>query len=76
MSENFTFRTNNKHRKRLLEDVKEEFRDMHNKDSLSADVELALEKALDWVKRRNEIKQELEKQQKELENQKEKWDLD
>ena len=75
MAQKFELRLTSKNRKRLIEDIEDEFRDLHDKDSRTADVELALEKALKWKRMRREKKQEIEAEQKELDKKKEKWDL-
>lgn len=76
VAEKFEMRMSSKYREKLLEDITEEFRDLHDKDSLTADVEMALEKALEWKKRRAEKKVEYMDRKSELQELQEKWDLE
>lgn len=75
MADNFELRRND-YRNNLLDRVEKEIIPKIEKTSLSAGVEEAIEKGLDWYQMREEKKQEIKERQRELDQEKNKWEID
>lgn len=62
-------------RKHLLKRVEKKIIPEIEKNSMSAGVTEAIEKGLDWYEKREEVMEEIEAEEKELEERKKKWEI-